>query len=285
MHIAHQPSIHVLDTLGVLIPSIPDIETGLKLALAGLPTQEDKLLIKLNRRIRNASRDKILELNEVDVHAKAQADLQRFCDTTIDRYSRDNLLPLEKQKLSGEVEIDVTKHAREPGIKLPLTALFNSTVKILRLSQVMFDKGANLPLSPTALRFLHLNYVVFEEDGILTNLIASSPHLETLELVCSKNLKKLQFSNVGSLKNLKIEHYQSMEEIEIVAPGLHSLYLETRPEFKFKLTAPQLNLLQISTNIITSAYLDSLLRACRPKHMIVANTFRGFDWHEFFNQR
>ncbi|XP_042025636.1 short integuments 2, mitochondrial-like isoform X1 [Salvia splendens] len=33
--IAHQPSIYVLDTPGVLIPSIPDIETGLKLAAAG----------------------------------------------------------------------------------------------------------------------------------------------------------------------------------------------------------------------------------------------------------
>ncbi|KAK6945274.1 GTP binding domain [Dillenia turbinata] len=33
--IAHQPSIYVLDTPGVLIPRIPDIETGLKLALAG----------------------------------------------------------------------------------------------------------------------------------------------------------------------------------------------------------------------------------------------------------
>ncbi|GAB2267040.1 Short integuments 2, mitochondrial [Dionaea muscipula] len=33
--IAHQPSIYVLDTPGVLVPSIPDIETGLKLAVAG----------------------------------------------------------------------------------------------------------------------------------------------------------------------------------------------------------------------------------------------------------
>ncbi|KAL3370560.1 hypothetical protein AABB24_007554 [Solanum stoloniferum] len=33
--IAHQPSIYVLDTPGVLVPSIPGIETGLKLALAG----------------------------------------------------------------------------------------------------------------------------------------------------------------------------------------------------------------------------------------------------------
>ncbi|CAN1256134.1 hypothetical protein LINPERPRIM_LOCUS9220 [Linum perenne] len=147
-------------------------------------TQEDKLLIKLNRRIRNASQDKLLKLNEVDVYAKAKADLQRFRDTTIDRYSQDNLLPLEKLKLSifvkigtfsspcvdellelalkrktGEVEIDVTKHAREPGIKLSLTALFNSTVKILRLSRVMFDNPANLPLSPTAMRFLHLDHV------------------------------------------------------------------------------------------------------------------------------
>lgn len=34
--IAHRPSIYVLDTPGVLVPSISDIETGLKLALAGL---------------------------------------------------------------------------------------------------------------------------------------------------------------------------------------------------------------------------------------------------------
>ncbi|KAM1948488.1 hypothetical protein ACFX15_008668 [Malus domestica] len=34
--IAHQPSIYVLDTPGVLVPSIPNIETGLKQALAGL---------------------------------------------------------------------------------------------------------------------------------------------------------------------------------------------------------------------------------------------------------
>lgn len=33
--IAHKPSIYVLDTPGVLVPSIPDIETGLKLALTG----------------------------------------------------------------------------------------------------------------------------------------------------------------------------------------------------------------------------------------------------------
>ncbi|KAL0000623.1 hypothetical protein SO802_014404 [Lithocarpus litseifolius] len=33
--IAHQPSIYVLETPGVLVPSIPDIETELKLAFAG----------------------------------------------------------------------------------------------------------------------------------------------------------------------------------------------------------------------------------------------------------
>jgi ribosome biogenesis GTPase A len=33
--IANKPSIYVLDTPGVLVPSISDIETGLKLALAG----------------------------------------------------------------------------------------------------------------------------------------------------------------------------------------------------------------------------------------------------------
>ncbi|KAA3465247.1 short integuments 2, mitochondrial-like [Gossypium australe] len=35
LQIAHQPSIYVLDTPGVLVPNIPNIEIGLKLALAG----------------------------------------------------------------------------------------------------------------------------------------------------------------------------------------------------------------------------------------------------------
>ena len=36
LQIAHQPIIYVLDTPGVLVPSILDIKTGLKLALVGI---------------------------------------------------------------------------------------------------------------------------------------------------------------------------------------------------------------------------------------------------------
>lgn len=36
IQIAHRPSVYVLDSPGVLVPTIPDIETGLKLALAGV---------------------------------------------------------------------------------------------------------------------------------------------------------------------------------------------------------------------------------------------------------
>lgn len=43
--IAHKPSIYVLDTPGVLVPSISDIETGLKLALAGTASIEIIFLI------------------------------------------------------------------------------------------------------------------------------------------------------------------------------------------------------------------------------------------------
>ncbi|KAA0056164.1 short integuments 2 [Cucumis melo var. makuwa] len=39
--IAHQPSIYVLDTPGVLVPSIQDTETGLKLALAGRSVKDE----------------------------------------------------------------------------------------------------------------------------------------------------------------------------------------------------------------------------------------------------
>nr|POF11132.1 short integuments 2, mitochondrial [Quercus suber] len=49
--IAHQPSINVLDIPGVLVPSIPDIETELKLALVGLNTRGTPLHWKhLNNR-------------------------------------------------------------------------------------------------------------------------------------------------------------------------------------------------------------------------------------------
>lgn len=34
--IANKPSIYVLDTPGVLVPKISDMETGLKLALTGM---------------------------------------------------------------------------------------------------------------------------------------------------------------------------------------------------------------------------------------------------------
>lgn len=51
VQIAHQPSIYVLDTPGVLVPSIPDIETGLKLALSGksfpLDLSQEKIFLML----------------------------------------------------------------------------------------------------------------------------------------------------------------------------------------------------------------------------------------------
>jgi ribosome biogenesis GTPase A len=45
--IANKPSIYVLDTPGVLVPSISDIETGLKLALAGTISIEDIYILIL----------------------------------------------------------------------------------------------------------------------------------------------------------------------------------------------------------------------------------------------
>ncbi|BAT85240.1 hypothetical protein VIGAN_04276400 [Vigna angularis var. angularis] len=44
LQIAHKPSIYVLDSPGVLVSSISDIETGLKLALVG--TTSFKIYLK-----------------------------------------------------------------------------------------------------------------------------------------------------------------------------------------------------------------------------------------------
>ncbi|XP_031475263.1 short integuments 2, mitochondrial [Nymphaea colorata] len=73
--IAHQPSIYVLDTPGVLVPSISSIETGLKLALVGSVKDSvvgeerlaEYLLATLNTR-------------EVPLHWKEKASLQSFGD-------------------------------------------------------------------------------------------------------------------------------------------------------------------------------------------------------------
>ncbi|KAF3792848.1 Short integuments 2 [Nymphaea thermarum] len=73
--IAHQPSIYVLDTPGVLVPSISSIETGLKLALVGSVKDsvvgEERLADYLLA---------ILNTREVPLHWKEKASLRSLDD-------------------------------------------------------------------------------------------------------------------------------------------------------------------------------------------------------------
>uniref|UniRef100_A0A7N2M1Y7 Uncharacterized protein n=1 Tax=Quercus lobata TaxID=97700 RepID=A0A7N2M1Y7_QUELO len=67
--IAHQPCIYVLDTPGVLVPSILDIKTGLKLALVGTALHWKHLNNRRLEEIRYDSREKH-EYNLKDLRPK-----------------------------------------------------------------------------------------------------------------------------------------------------------------------------------------------------------------------
>ncbi|CAN0914386.1 F-box/FBD/LRR-repeat protein At4g00160 [Linum grandiflorum] len=183
----------------------------------------------------------------VDFNKRGSEHLQKFGDSTIDRFSRDNLLPMESLKLKlsrcervspsvVEQLIDLALERKSKEIEvlsafsldksLPYRVLFNSTVESLRLSDVFFalDKYVNIPLSRTRLRSLYLSRVQFKDVELLKNLISNSPLLETLQLIgILGKMSKLQLSQVTNLKMLRLRGACSIQEIEIVAPRLESL--------------------------------------------------------------
>ncbi|CAN1123898.1 Putative F-box/FBD/LRR-repeat protein At5g56810 [Linum perenne] len=199
------------------------------------------------------------------------AQLRQFGDATLDRFSGDQLLLMKTLKVVLEkgdstiyssvvnqllnlaverkaevIAIIVTSHSHSHRLILQFGLLSNSAAKSLRFEGIEFTGGC-LPLSLNSLRTVYLDYVKLENSQLLGNLIASSPILETLILRHISILKKLQIRNTtSSLKTLKISYCSYMEEIEIAAAGLQTLYIRELDVLRrIELIAPQLAVLKI----------------------------------------
>ncbi|KAH9315929.1 hypothetical protein KI387_024556, partial [Taxus chinensis] len=100
--IAHRPSIYVLDTPGILVPNIPDIDTGLKLALTGAIKDsvvgEDRvaqyLLATLNTRQ--------IPLHWKDLDSKGHGDHAYICSE--DQTGNGSEVPLHAKKKQKNVK-------------------------------------------------------------------------------------------------------------------------------------------------------------------------------------
>ncbi|XP_074320496.1 short integuments 2, mitochondrial [Silene latifolia] len=96
--IAHRPSIYVLDTPGVLVPSIPDIETGLKLAAAGSVKDSavgEERIAQYILAVLN-SRGTPLHWNHLRRMEEVQNESERKCE-----YNLKDLLPNRKKTLDN----------------------------------------------------------------------------------------------------------------------------------------------------------------------------------------
>ncbi|CAN1346604.1 FBD-associated F-box protein At3g52670 [Linum perenne] len=234
----------------------------------------------LSKRWRSAWRSyPFVEFDFRDLNGSGEADeisstavmahLRQFADATFDRFSRDKFLLMKTLELVLEkgdsaicssvvnqllnlaaerkaVVILIKVISRSHRLSLPLGLLSNSTVKSLRLTGINFT-GGRLPVNLNALRFLYLDFVELEDAEILENLIASSPVLETLILRHISKFRKLQICNItSSLKTLKVSFCSYLDEIEIAAAGLQTLYLRGLDLVsRIELIAPQLAVLKM----------------------------------------
>ncbi|KAL6659780.1 hypothetical protein ACP70R_002609 [Stipagrostis hirtigluma subsp. patula] len=154
--IASQPSIYVLDTPGVLVPSIPDMETGLKLALTGAVKDsvvgEERiakfLLSLLNIRKTPLHWERLLhrreELDEMtydnsEKHSRDSQRRRRRLNNSDALYVQD--LVMEVQRTLCSTLVDFTGNTEDEGdleslIDMQLTALR----KVFRIPHKPFDE-------------------------------------------------------------------------------------------------------------------------------------------------
>ncbi|CAN1751807.1 F-box/FBD/LRR-repeat protein At5g53840 [Linum perenne] len=157
---------------------------------------------------------------------------QKFHDATMKKYNQDKLLRMEALKLCIDIDEDhlsfpvcleqllelaSERKAEYIGIEigvlscsslsLPFRLLSNSSVKTLKLERIRFAScNDDLLVSLNSLRSLHLKNVKFDDQRLFTNLIASSPLLETLELESITGMENPWVSDVAKLKTLRFLH-------------------------------------------------------------------------------
>ncbi|CAN0912976.1 F-box/LRR-repeat protein 25 [Linum grandiflorum] len=164
----------------------------------------------------------------------------------------EQLLDLASKRNAEFVTIAITQ---KYVVCLPLGLLTSSSAKTLHFEGIRFVLNKNIHDDPllclNSLRSLILDHV--ELDGgerLLTNLIASSPLLQTLKLLFVKGIRKLCImSNVANLKSLEIYYDNHLVEIKIAASALQTMCIRSSlypaDDHVLELIAPQLNSLDI----------------------------------------
>ncbi|CAN0902762.1 Heavy metal-associated isoprenylated plant protein 31 [Linum grandiflorum] len=210
-----------------------------------------------------------------DSYQKIIEGFKDFSDATIERFSRDEQLRMETLKISlitfsydlsslaveQLLDLACKRKAEYVTVKvvcsvcLPLGLLTSSSAnaKTLHFQGIRFMLNKNIDCDPLLclnfLRSLILDNVdLYGGDRLLTNLIASSPLLDTLKLLDVEGIRKLSMSNVPNLKSLEIASCGDLVEIEIAAPGLQNMLIKQAlydDRHVLELIAPQLNILEI----------------------------------------
>ncbi|CAN0841506.1 Putative F-box/LRR-repeat protein At3g28410 [Linum grandiflorum] len=177
----------------------------------------------------------------------------------------EQLLLLASNRKAEEISIDLQD--KFPLLRLPLESLSDSSAKRLEFSTlaIVCSNGDLTSLSLNFLRFLRLHWVEISDERVLTNLIASSPLLETLELRSIVRLDKIRVRDAVNLRTLTISACYTFKEIEIVAPGLETLNLG--PIFRCDLSFLSLNslrFLNLSHVVISDSRVMTNLIASSP---------------------
>ncbi|CAN0914356.1 F-box/FBD/LRR-repeat protein At5g53840 [Linum grandiflorum] len=201
----------------------------------------------------------------VEFNSRTTESFQQFVDETTKNFSPDRLLRIEALKLSlylynvdirssylvQLLDIAATNNAEYIAIKvkvdnckgyvghlypwLPLDSLSNSSARTLHLEKINFKSKKkadhyDLHLSLDSLLHLHLESVRFSNPRLFASLLASSPLLETLEVIRyvdgmrNVNLPNLKTLKIYSITDLELRDWVFMEEF--IAPQLNTLEID-----------------------------------------------------------
>ncbi|CAN1158808.1 F-box/LRR-repeat protein 13, partial [Linum perenne] len=211
-------------------------------------SKEAEKTIVLSNRWRNLWRSyPVVQLNPKTSHrfySIGSEGFMKFHDATMKRFNQDKLLRMEALKLSIRIKKDDLNSPNEDNFRssaveqllelaserkaeyvdieicfkscsslcLPFRLLSNSSTKTLKLEKIRFASDNNdYFVVLNSLRSLHLDNVEFDDKRLFTNLIASSPLLETLKLESVTGMKKPWVSDVAKLKTLRFLHLNDVE--------------------------------------------------------------------------